>query len=163
MKPIGACLKKERELKALSVHEVSSFTRIPCRILVSLEADRFDNMPGGDVFARGFIRTYASALHVNPDKLVARFDSARPRSKRFTPLASVHFPRNISHIIFGVTTVMLFAILVATFAHARRLPISSAPIELSSVIPCQQLELTRHVPYSCVPLITETPTVSLHS
>jgi len=73
---IGALLRKHREGKRMSVAEVSRVTRIPVGTLDALEADRFDDLPG-EVFVRGFLKSYAQAVGVAPSEILARYASTR--------------------------------------------------------------------------------------
>ncbi len=73
---IGAMLKKSREGKRMSVVEVSRVTRIPATTLDALEADRFDDLPG-EVFVRGFLKSYAQAVGLPPSEVLARYTSSR--------------------------------------------------------------------------------------
>lgn len=73
---IGARLRHERELRGLSLEEVARATRIPLASLERVEADRFDDLPG-EVFVRGFLRSYARAIGVEPDEILALYGSAR--------------------------------------------------------------------------------------
>ena len=160
MKPesIGDFLKTERETRRLSIEEVSSTTRIPCRTLESLEGDRFDDLPSG-VFVRGFIKAYASAVHINADEVLARFDSERPETLPPAPLATVHSRRGYGALLLAITTAALFAIIVATFVLVRRAPAQDDPIELSSAVPCQ-VEAAKAERSSCAPSTIATPTES---
>ena len=152
---IGHYLRSERERCALSLEELSNTTRIPRKALVSLEEDRFDDLPG-DVFVRGFLRAYASALEVDPNALVARFDSDRPRARRPAPLSSVGTSKSTGRLVLAVATAMLFAIIVATFVLVRRVPAQNEPLELSSALPCQ-LESDKAERCSCDRSTTGTP------
>jgi hypothetical protein len=67
---IGAYLARQRQLRGISLDELSAATRIPLRSLRRLEAGAFDREPDG--FARGFVRTVAVALGLPPDETVAR-------------------------------------------------------------------------------------------
>ena len=67
---IGAYLRHQRELRGLTPEELARTTRIPLRSLQRLEAGRFDDDVDG--FVRGFVRTVAEALGLNPDETVAR-------------------------------------------------------------------------------------------
>jgi transcriptional regulator with XRE-family HTH domain len=55
---IGSFLKSHREQRRMSLEEVARVTRIPTPSLESIEADRFDELPG-EVFVRGFLKSYA--------------------------------------------------------------------------------------------------------
>lgn len=67
---IGEYLARERELRGISLDELAESTRIPLRSLERLEAGAFDRDPDG--FARGFVRTVAEALGLEPDQTVIR-------------------------------------------------------------------------------------------
>jgi cytoskeletal protein RodZ len=81
---IGTILKRQRESKRMSVAEVSRVTRIPLPTLDALEADRFDDLPG-EVFVRGFLKSYAQAVGLPPADVLARYTSSR-RVAIVTPL-----------------------------------------------------------------------------
>jgi cytoskeletal protein RodZ len=69
---IGSILKRERELRQVSIEEMAQTTRIPIRMLQNLESDRFEELPG-DVFVRGFVRSYARSLGIDEAPLLARY------------------------------------------------------------------------------------------
>jgi len=60
----------------MTLDELASLTKIPRRSLDRLEAGVFDGAPDG--FARGFVRTVAEALGLDPDEAVNRL-LAEPR------------------------------------------------------------------------------------
>lgn len=157
---IGGLLKSERETRDLSIEEVSSTTRIPRRTLESLEDDRFEDLPSG-VFVRGFIKAYASAVDIDANEVLARFDERQPRTTVTPPLTSIHSRRSYGWLL-AVTVATLFAIIVATFVMVRRAPAQNDPIELSSVLPCpvepDRVELCFYAPSTIV-----TPIESSHS
>lgn len=70
--PFGERLKRERELRGVSLDEVSLATRINTRFLEALETEQWDVLPGG-VFNRGFIRTIARYLGMNEDGLISEY------------------------------------------------------------------------------------------
>jgi len=67
---IGSYLARQRRLRGVSVDELASLTHIPRRSLERLEAGVFDGTPDG--FVRGFVRTVAEALGLDPDDAVNR-------------------------------------------------------------------------------------------
>jgi cytoskeleton protein RodZ len=71
--PFGEHLKREREMRGVSLEEISSATRIGTRFLEALESEQWDRLPGG-VFNRGFIRSVARFLGLDEDALVALYD-----------------------------------------------------------------------------------------
>jgi cytoskeletal protein RodZ len=81
---IGHFLKNAREARRMSLAEVSRVTRIPVPTLESLEGDHFDDLPG-EVFVRGFLKSYAQAVKIVPEDVLARYTSSR-RIAYVTPL-----------------------------------------------------------------------------
>lgn len=154
---IGGYLKSERETRNLSLEEVSSTTRIPRKALESLEKDRFEELPSG-VFVRGFIKAYASAVDIDANGVLAQFDERSPKTSTPPPLSTVPHRRRWGALVLAITTIAVFALIVATFALARRAPAQDDAIELSSV-PCRG-EAVKAERSSCAPSIIGTPTES---
>jgi cytoskeleton protein RodZ len=75
MASLGQSLREEREARNISIEEIASATKIVPRYLEALEADHLDMMPGG-FFVKGIIRTYARAVGLNPDEVLARYKAA---------------------------------------------------------------------------------------
>lgn len=70
----GATLRLERERQGLTTAAAAATLRLPEKILVHMEAGRFDQLPG-ETFARGYVRSYASMLGLDPTRLVLEFDN----------------------------------------------------------------------------------------
>lgn len=68
--PIGRYIAQQRTLRGIDLDELAARTRIPRRSLERLEAGAFDHTPDG--FSRGFVRTVAEAIGLDPDEAVAR-------------------------------------------------------------------------------------------
>ena len=71
-KPFGEHLKREREMRGVTLEEISAATRIAPRFLTALESEQWELLPGG-VFNRGFIRSVARYLGLDEDTLVAEY------------------------------------------------------------------------------------------
>jgi cytoskeletal protein RodZ len=67
---IGVQLRRARLSRNLSLAEVSRQTKIAARFLELIEESRFDELPGV-LFARNFVRQYASAVALDPAPLLA--------------------------------------------------------------------------------------------
>src|ERR1700722_496696 len=70
--PFGEHLKREREMRGVSLEEISAATRISTRFLEAIEGEHWDQLPGG-VLNRGFIRALARFLGLDEDSLVAEY------------------------------------------------------------------------------------------
>ncbi|MGW0534547.1 helix-turn-helix domain-containing protein [Streptomyces sp. NPDC003032] len=73
---IGHVLRQARVDAGLTVDEVSTSTRVRIPIVHAIEQDDFSRC-GGDVYARGHIRTLARAAGLDPVPLLARYDEGR--------------------------------------------------------------------------------------
>lgn len=73
MPDIGATLREARERSGLSIAACAEKTRIRSKYLTALEENRFATLPE-TAYARGFLRTYADALGVEPERLLAEYD-----------------------------------------------------------------------------------------
>lgn len=69
MASFGEELKRERELRAISLREVAEATKVNIRYLEAMERNDFEHLPGG-VFNRGFVRAYAQYIGVDPEATV---------------------------------------------------------------------------------------------
>jgi cytoskeletal protein RodZ len=72
LKTIGQLLKQARIAKKKSLDQVSLETKIPQATLTLLEADDFGRLPAAP-HVKGFIRNYAQAIGLDPDKALAIF------------------------------------------------------------------------------------------
>lgn len=72
---IGRTLQQARIDTGLTVDEISSSTRVRIPIVHAIEQDDFSRC-GGDVYARGHIRTLARAVGLDPALLLAQYDEA---------------------------------------------------------------------------------------
>jgi cytoskeletal protein RodZ len=95
MGSFGENLRRERELRGVSLREIADGTKIALRFLEALEDDRIDVLPGG-LFPRSFVRQYAAFVGLDPERTVADFlvhhgrpepEATPPRSGRPTWLS----------------------------------------------------------------------------
>ena len=70
----GESLKRERELRGVTLDEISAATRIPKRFLQAIEHEQWKELPGG-VFNRGFVRAVARYLGLDEEKTAAEYIS----------------------------------------------------------------------------------------
>lgn len=75
MGAFGDRLRREREMRGITLDEITESTKISRRHLEALENERFDQLPGG-VFAKGFVRAYAHFLGIDEDQAVADYSAA---------------------------------------------------------------------------------------
>jgi len=76
MESVGEFLRRQREARGMSLEEVARATRVPLASMERLEAGQFDELPG-EVFVRGFLKSYARAVDVPIDEALARYTASR--------------------------------------------------------------------------------------
>ena len=117
---IGATLREARIRRKVDLSEVEAATRIRVRYLRAIESEDWDVLPG-DVYVRSFIRTYASQLGLDGDRLADEYRrrSAVPGSdgpSRPEPVVSTarpSAPRRLSGRAWGVlATLGVVALLI---------------------------------------------------
>ncbi|WP_173916446.1 RodZ family helix-turn-helix domain-containing protein [Halobacillus sp. Marseille-Q1614] len=77
---IGERLKEAREAKKLSLEEVQQKTKIQKRYLQAIEKNEFGILPG-KFYTRAFIREYASAVGLDPEKVMEEHKSELPSTE----------------------------------------------------------------------------------
>ena len=88
---IGDRLRNAREAKGLSLDAVEGLTRIRAVYLQALEDEQLDRLPGL-VYGRGFLRTYAAALGLDPDPLLEVFPREPPEAQLIIGVHGVEIP-----------------------------------------------------------------------
>lgn len=117
--PFGEHLKREREMRGVSLEEVSAATRISTRFLEAIEKEQWEELPGG-VFNRGFIRAIARFLGLDEDGLVAEY-ALETKGALDVPAAPKHpaeIPRRWQPALFGVIGILLI-VLAGWFLYHR--------------------------------------------
>jgi len=71
---IGNSLREARERQGLGYPEIESATKIRAKYIRALEEESFTAIPG-DAYIRGFLRTYADYLGLDPDVYVDEYAS----------------------------------------------------------------------------------------
>jgi len=75
----GDKLRREREMRGVSLDDIADATKIGTRSLRALEEEHFELLPGG-IFNKGFVRAYAKYLGLNEEEAVADYLSAAGES-----------------------------------------------------------------------------------
>jgi len=160
MESIGSHLRRERELRQMSLEELAQTTRIPIRALQHLEEDRFEDLPG-EVFVRGFMRSYARAVGISADDIVAEFDRGRiPVEPPPAPITAITAPergRRFGIAIALVILLILFTLALSIVLRPRR---HDTPVELSENEVHCPVRPDSPTPSYCAPSTTATPTAS---
>ena len=100
----------------MTLGEVSRVTRISIPNLEAIEHNRFDELPG-EVFVRGFLRSYAQAVGVMPQEILAKYTQSR-RVRLVTPLpvASTVKAARPTGRRFGIAIAFVLLLILFTLA-----------------------------------------------
>jgi cytoskeleton protein RodZ len=71
----GERLRREREMRGITLDEIAAATKIGTRSLKALEDEDFKKLPGG-IFNKGFVRAYAKFLGISEEQAVADYLTA---------------------------------------------------------------------------------------
>jgi len=73
MKTVGQILKETRIKKEISFEEIEKKTKIRTKYLKAIENNDYDQIPGGMVVAKGFIKNFGEYLGLSSENLLAAF------------------------------------------------------------------------------------------
>jgi cytoskeleton protein RodZ len=135
MSAFGENLRREREMRGVSLEEISSATKISMRFLDAIEREDFSKLPGG-IFSRSFIRNYARYLGLDEEQVVNEYQlAAKPQvdfdlHRMVAESSSSRRPTSRTPLIATVVAVILLAGGYVLFRYAPRAteaPVTSPP------------------------------------
>ena len=112
MASLGQDLKRERELRGISLKEISGSTKISLRFLQALEDDRLDILPG-NFFIKAILRTYAKFIGLEEDYVLNKFYEASleleqsQESKQTKEKTRPVITKNIKKLIYAVALIII--------------------------------------------------------
>ena len=129
MGAFGDRLRREREMRGITLEEITESTKISRRHLEALEGEHFDQLPGG-VFNKGFVRAYARFLGIDEDQAVADYSAAsneQPEPEDKFPLEIHEEPKRAlnsrrSHLPLVFAIAALVGVLVGYAFWAKSRP-----------------------------------------
>lgn len=142
----GTMLREARERLGLSVADAADQTKLAPRQIEALEADDYANLPEM-AFVRGFVRSYAKILQLDPQPLLAMLPQAIvsgaaqvTRSSVEVPFPDAHSPRVQNLIWLGAALVLavmvvVFAVWHYTSPRSQAEPEKTHPVELAIALP----------------------------
>ncbi len=114
----GAYLQTERELRQIPLSEVSAATKIPLRVLQSLEQGFWENLPA-DVFVRGFVRSYAKHVGMPPEEACLCYNHTlstihKEQTKLITRAVGDDAAETAGRRRFGLALFVIIILIIAT-------------------------------------------------
>jgi cytoskeletal protein RodZ len=138
----GEKLRRERELRGVSLREIADGTKIGLRFLQALEEDRVEALPGG-LFPRAFVKQYALFLGLDTERTVADFVAAhgeRTPERRPAPPPPRRAPLPLGHIFLAVVAVTAVALTLRRGGQEPRPhPPTATPLAAPVVLPTDRV------------------------
>jgi len=94
-KSFGPQLKRERERSGITLDSISATTKVTIRYLQALEAERFDQLPGG-ILSKGIARGYVRCLGLDEVEWMRRYTEARKDAAELAEAGVSAFALNVS-------------------------------------------------------------------
>lgn len=93
MSPLGETLRRARLSKGITIEDAERVTRIPRKYLEALEVENYGILPA-PVYARGFLRSYAGYLGLDPGELLPFFPVGHVEEPKLENLPEVRQTRS---------------------------------------------------------------------
>ena len=151
MASLGQELKRERELRGISLREIADSTRINLRFLQALEEDKLEVIPG-TFFVRSILRSYAKSIGIDEHQVLNKYQEMytfeeqlqygespeRPKT-RPRPLSQLFGRKSIriaalAAVIIGLGLVLIYILLLAP-EKKPSVPAKSAPPVAQVAVP----------------------------
>jgi cytoskeleton protein RodZ len=132
---LGEFLRRERELRQISLDDVAERTKISRRYLEAIEEGQYDRLPG-ETFVRGFIRSYAQSVGLDPQDALLMYNQLRGtheipalRAERTTPAWPSWNERSLLWLLVAGVVVVGGGLLsvVGLFEGLSSLQLTSSP------------------------------------
>ena len=150
METLGDYLKDKREAQNITLEEVAQATRIRKTILEAVENNQFDRIPA-QVFAQGFIKSYAAYLELDESEAIKRYtaamDALEAEKGPEEEVAPIHPQRNLpirKIVLVAIVLIVVFNIwlLMRAPETQNETPLNNTP-ETQSTPPAQSSPVTQ--------------------
>ena len=132
---VGQTVARARTDAGLTVSQVAASTRVRAAVIEAIEKDDF-RLCGGDVYARGHLKSIAGAVGLDPAALAAQYDAERGTARAsVAPVEPVEQPTQVSErTSAGDSLGALAGTLGASVARTRTGPNWSAVMALALAV-----------------------------
>ena len=157
MTDFGGTLREAREQRGISLRQIAANTKIPVAALQALEQNDVSKLPGG-VYSRSFVRSYASAVGLDPNQTVTEFLDRFQGEQAAPPVARV--ATEADNVLFterratgmAVQAIVIVAVLGGVFAlFAFRGQDQSPPVGVSTQPSAPRAEVATTPPSTAQP------------
>ena len=146
----GETLRAARLVQEISCREVADALNLPVRVVEAIEANDFEQLPAA-VFARGYVRSYARLLDLDPEPMLIGYPSGEKESESAAVVSSGRrkdLVREHPRLVLLAAGVLLAVILTALglwmWPPAEESASAEAPLPRAEVSTLSQREQQRH-------------------
>jgi len=115
---IGEVISEARRNRGKTIKDMERATKIRSKYLEAIENNKFDVLPG-NVYAKGFIRSYATCLGLDPIPLIEQYkreyEEPPPKYEAKTIPITPPPTRHSKRIAFATTLVLVFLLTIGFF------------------------------------------------
>ena len=131
MLEFGASFRKARESRNVSLDKIAVETRISTRFLLAIENEQFELLPGG-IFNRGFIRTYAERLGLDPEESIAAYEKLSRAAEQEPEAQEAVIGRGRTtkvpvYFVAGTGLLILVIVFYVNSGHSRQALVTANP------------------------------------
>ncbi|HLQ77065.1 MAG TPA: helix-turn-helix domain-containing protein [Terriglobia bacterium] len=143
MLEFGTSFRKARESQNVSIDKIAVETRINSRFLLAIENEQFELLPGG-IFNRGFIRSYAVRLGLDPEEAILAYEQIfRPVEMEPANQEPERVRGKTTKIPVYYVAIAGLVIFVVVFYLAMR---QSEPVRVAAIAPATASPATEPAP-----------------
>lgn len=164
---LGERFRAAREERGLTLSEVGEQLRIRSVYLAAIEEKNWKAI-GAPVYIRGFLRTYARFLGLDPEEAVAEFNAATGATP--TPSTSPEAPagtpqRSLAPLIWvaGIVAIALIGFVIYLYVSPPRTPVTTAQQSAAPAPSATAAGATAHPSPTPQPLLTRTLAIRITS
>jgi cytoskeletal protein RodZ len=164
----GARLRDARERRGVSLRQIANATKISVGVLEALERNDISRLPGG-IFGRGFVRSYAIEVGLDPETTIQDFiaqfpndsvTAGHPASDRVEDTEAVESDRRTAGTFLWlmVISVPIAASLLYFATLGRRADTAPPPAAVAAPAPVPEQPAASRAATAASPGITSTTT-----
>ena len=130
---VGESLSAARKKKRLRYKKLSSELNIDASYLIALEEENYGLIPGGDAYVKGFLRSYAKKLDLDPDEVIKDFNLSIVGSSKSDSWGSLKSERKQEGLLNNETSLTVVSVFILIVIAAFFLTFISNSIETVQV------------------------------
>ena len=143
---VGESLSAARKKKRLRYKKLSSELNIDASYLIALEEENYGLIPGGDAYVKGFLRSYAKKLDLDPDEVIEDFNLSIKGSSESNRWGSLKSERKQEGLLnkktsFTLVSVFILIVIAAFFLTFISNSIETVQVESNVAVSEKPLEL----------------------